>query len=105
MVSDEAEGVAVSTGLWHLDDAERFATFKSVTEGRSWGASKAGLVRKVLTDGRPTWIIDVTKDPDFVRAKSAKEIGVRAGFAFPVLTGNRVLAVLEFFSDKPRRAR
>ncbi len=98
---DEAGGVAESTGLWHLDDEERFATFKKVTEGRSWGASKAGLVRRVLIYGKPAWIIDVTKDPGFVRAKSAKEIGVRAGFAFPVLAGSEVLAVLEFFSDKP----
>ena len=100
-VEDEAGGVAVSTGLWHLDDEERFATFKQVTEGRSWGASKAGLVRRVLVYRKPAWIIDVTKDPAFVRAKSAKEIGVRAGFAFPVLAGSEVLAVLEFFSDKP----
>lgn len=101
MVNDEAGGVAVSTGLWHLDDEDRFATFKRVTEGRSWGASKAGLVRRVLVYGKPAWIIDVTKDPGFVRAKSAQEIGVRAGFAFPVLAGSEVHAVLEFFSDKP----
>ena len=100
-VNEEAGGVAESTGLWHLDDEDRFATFKNVTEGRSWGASKAGLVRRVLSYGKPAWIIDVTKDPGFVRAKSAKEIGVRAGFAFPVLAGSEVHAVLEFFSDKP----
>lgn len=100
-VENEAEGVAVSTGLWHLDDEERFSTFKRVTEQRSWGPSNAGLVRRVLVNGRPAWIIDVTKDPSFVRAKSAEEIGVRAGFAFPVLAGSEVLAVLEFFSDKP----
>jgi PAS domain S-box-containing protein len=46
VVAGEGGGVAVSTGLWHLDDEERFATFKGVTEGRSWGASKAGLVRR-----------------------------------------------------------
>ena len=100
-VNEEAGGVAESTGLWHLDDAERFATFKKVTEDRSWGPSKAGLVRRVLSYGKPAWIIDVTKDPSFVRAKTAKEIGVRAGFAFPVLAGSEVHAVLEFFSDKP----
>ncbi|MDX2314144.1 MAG: response regulator [Gammaproteobacteria bacterium] len=100
-VNEEAGGVAKSTGLWHLDDAERFATFKKVTEDRSWGPSKAGLVRRVLSYGKPAWIIDVTKDPSFVRAKTAKEIGVRAGFAFPVLAGSEVHAVLEFFSDKP----
>ena len=101
MVDEDSGGVAVSTGLWHLDDEKAFATFRRVTEGRSWGPSKAGLVRRVLVNRKPAWIMDVTKDPGFVRAKSAKEIGVRAGFAFPVLAGSEVLAVLEFFSDKP----
>jgi signal transduction histidine kinase len=101
IVNEEAGGVAESTRLWHLDDEERFATFRRITEGRTWGASEAGLVRRVLSYGKPAWIIDVTKDPGFVRAKSAKEIGVRAGFAFPVLAGSEVHAVLEFFSDQP----
>jgi len=101
MVDTEGGGVAVSTGLWHLDDEECFSAFKRVTERRSWGPTNAGLVRRVLVNGKPAWIIDVTKDPTFVRAKSAEEIGVRAGFAFPVLAGSEVLAVLEFFSDKP----
>ncbi len=40
----------------------------------------------------------MTKDPNFPRAKLAEEIGVRAGFAVPVLVGHRVEAVLEFFA-------
>jgi PAS domain-containing protein len=52
----------------------------------------------LLESGKPAWIVDVTKDPNFPRAKLAEEIGVRAGFAVPVLVGNRVEAVLEFFA-------
>ena len=44
--------------------------------------------------------MDVTQDPTFRRAKFAKDIGVKAGFAFPVLVGNDVVAVLEFFSTQ-----
>ena len=40
----------------------------------------------------------MTKDPNFPRAKLAKDINVKAGFAFPVLEGKKVVAVLEFFS-------
>jgi signal transduction histidine kinase len=54
----------------------------------------------VLVSGEPAWIIDVTKDPNFPRAKLARDIGVKAGFAFPILIGTKVVGVMEFFSPK-----
>ncbi len=39
-------------------------------------------------------------DDNFPRAKSALDIGVRAGFAFPILIGREVVAVMEFFSER-----
>ena len=59
-----------------------------------------GLPGRVLASGKPEWIIDVTKDANFPRAKLANDIGVKAGFAFPVLVGTEVAAVLEFFSSE-----
>jgi signal transduction histidine kinase/CheY-like chemotaxis protein len=61
-------------------------------------ASGVGLPGRVLASGRPTWIIDVTKDPNFPRATAATDIGIRASFGFPVLIGHEVVAVLEFFA-------
>ncbi|MDR4486667.1 MAG: PAS domain S-box protein [Nitrospirales bacterium] len=45
-----------------------------------------------------TWISDITQDPNFPRAHMADELGIRGGFAFPVIMGNAVMSVLEFFS-------
>jgi signal transduction histidine kinase len=94
---DESAGDLAPSGIWHLDDAEEFETFRRVTEATRF-ASGVGLPGRVLASGEPAWIFDVTKDPNFPRAKLATEIGVRAGAAFPVLVGPRVAAVLEFFS-------
>jgi signal transduction histidine kinase len=44
--------------------------------------------------------MDVTQDPEFRRAQLARDIGVRAGFAFPVVVGHEVAAVLEFFAQE-----
>jgi PAS domain S-box-containing protein len=89
----------ISTYIWHLDEPERFKTFRHVTETAPF-ASGAGLPGRVFLTSKPAWIIDVTKDPNFSRAKLAKDIGVKAGFAFPVLMGKKVAAVLEFFSEE-----
>jgi PAS domain S-box-containing protein len=94
---DESAGDLAPSGIWHLDDAQKFETFRSVTEATRF-ASGVGLPGRVLASGEPAWIFDVTKDPNFPRAKLATEIGVRAGAAFPVLVGPKVAAVLEFFS-------
>ena len=97
---DDAAGDLVSARIWHQDDPEQFATFRRVSEETRF-ASGVGLPGRVLASGEPAWIVDVTKDRNFPRAKQAKNIGVKAGAAFPVLAGRDVLAVLEFFSDKP----
>jgi len=97
--SPKDPNVLVPSGIWHLNKTRRFATFKKVTEQTSFKSGQ-GLPGRVMKSGEPAWIIDVTKDPNFPRAKLAKGIGVRAGFACPVLVGREVVAVLEFFAPE-----
>ena len=87
----------VSSGLWHLENPRAAANFCLVTEATRF-ASGVGLPGRVLESGLPVWVSDVHQDPNFPRAKLTKNLGVKAGFAFPVLIGNRVVGVLEFFS-------
>ncbi len=97
----DAEGSdeLVPLTIWHLDNPERFATFRRVTEDTRF-APGIGLPGRVLSSREPAWIVDVTKDPNFPRANLAEDIGVKAGFAFPVLVGKDVDAVMEFFSTE-----
>ena len=55
----------------------------------------AGLPGRVLESGEPAWITDVTKDRNF-RVTMAADLGVKGAFAFPVLVGTNVVAVLGF---------
>jgi PAS domain-containing protein len=99
ILADDGTGELIPTRIWHLDDAQQFEVLRRVTEKTRF-APGVGLPGCVLASGKPEWMADVTKDPNFPRAKLATEIGVKGGFAFPVLVGRDVLAVLEFFSDK-----
>jgi PAS domain S-box-containing protein len=87
------------TKIWHFDGSKRFAEFRKITE-RTTFEPGVGLPGRVLASGKSAWITDVTEDPNFPRAKLAKDIGVRAGFAVPVLAETDVVAVLEFFSPE-----
>ncbi len=89
------------TTLWHLENPERFAPFRELTEATALLPGR-GLPGRVLQSGAPAWIRDVRVDPNFPSARAAAENGIRAGFAFPALVGNEAAAVLEFFDESPR---
>ncbi len=89
----------VPAHIWHVDKPGQFDTFQKITRNTPLEEG-VGLPGRVLVSGEPTWIIDVTKDSNFPRAKLAEDIGVKSGFAFPILIGRKVVGVMEFFSAK-----
>jgi len=100
----DASGVLVPSRVWHLTDPAASERFVTVTEGCPLRAGE-GLPGRVLATGRPASICNVHADGNFPRANRAPDIEVRSGFAFPVLTGGEVVAVLEFFAFAPTEPR
>ena len=99
MPAEDDSNDLVPTTLWHLDDPKRFETFRNITEKTRF-APGVGLPGRVLQNEELAWIADVTQDVNFPRAASAADIGVKGAFAFPVLVGREVVAVLEFFATE-----
>ena len=87
------------SSIWYLAKPERLQAFRDLTEKAELEFG-VGLPGRVLATGTPAWIVDVSEDDNFPRAQVARLAGIRAGFAFPVLVGSDVTAVLEFFTDK-----
>jgi PAS domain S-box-containing protein len=56
-----------------------------------------GLPGRVWESKEPAWVEDVTSDPNFPRSKAARASGLKTGVGIPILGGNKVIAVLEFF--------
>ncbi len=56
-----------------------------------------GLPGRVWSSKRAAWIRDVTVDTNFPRAVLAKEHGLKSALAIPILSGDEVIAVIEFF--------
>src|SRR5258707_11274472 len=61
-----------------------------------------GFPGRVWETLNPAWIPDVTKDDNFPRAPAAAAEGLHAAFAFPILSGEKFLGVMEFFSHEIR---
>jgi PAS domain S-box-containing protein len=99
LIEADSGGTSVSTDIWHLDDPARFENFVEATKDTRF-VPGVGLAGQVVASKQPVWVTDVNKDPNFLRARRVENLGVKAGFAFPVLAGQEVVAVLEFFSTE-----
>ena len=62
----------------------------------------SGLPGRVWTSKKPVWMRDVTHEGNFLRAQAASQADLQAGLGIPVMAGNDVIAVLEFFVREPR---
>jgi signal transduction histidine kinase/FixJ family two-component response regulator len=94
---DEPE--LLPSSLWHLGDPKRFAAFRRITEQTPLRSGE-GLPGRVLATGKPFWITDITVDPNFPRARHMVDLGLKTGMAFPVMIGDEVTAVGEFFTPE-----
>jgi diguanylate cyclase (GGDEF)-like protein len=80
---------------WHAGVAG-LDEFRRASENRTF-APGIGLPGRAWSNKAPIWLEDVTQDANFPRGPFAQSAGIKAGFAVPVLAGDEVVAVIEFF--------
>lgn len=97
LVEEEPEVRLLPTGWWFPRAVE---PLREVTAASTFGGGE-GLPGRVADSGAPAWVPDVTRDRNFPRAEAAARSGVRAAFAFPVVAGDRTVAVIELFREHP----
>lgn len=95
----DGEGYLRSSGLWWMDDPERFQDFRRLTQAQRYRCDEGP--GRVVASRAPVWMADGTEDPSAPRAQLGTRLGLEDGVAFPVLIRDEVVAVLEFFSDRP----
>lgn len=81
---------------WHAS-ATPVPDFERETRARTFDPG-VGLPGRVWAAAAPAWVEDVPHDPNFPRSAFADKEGLHGAFCFPILSGDEVLGVLEFFS-------
>jgi len=70
---------------------------------RSLGLEKGiGLPGRIWATREAAWIPNVAEDQNFPRAGAASREGLHGAFGFPIMLGEEVLGVIEFFSPEVR---
>ena len=98
---DAAAGVLRCVETWQTPGLA-FPAFEEASR-RSTFAPGDGLPGRVWESRRPAFIPDVSADDNFPRAKVASREGLRGALGTPILLGEQVLGVLEFFSREIAR--
>ena len=93
----------VCSPIWHISDLARFASFRQTTESLPSRVGE-GPVSRALKTARITMIDGAGTANAFLRRQAAEAVGLITGLAVPVRVGEAVVAVLEFFSDRPIEA-
>jgi signal transduction protein with GAF and PtsI domain len=93
---DPRDGSLRCSDLWH-DPTSGVVEFAELSRRLTF-ALGGGLPGRVWSAGKPAWIPDVARDPNFPRAPAAARVGLHAGFAFPIAVGGETLGVMEFYS-------
>ncbi|MGE0680329.1 MAG: PAS domain S-box protein [Candidatus Binatia bacterium] len=97
--SEVSSDTLTSSALWYMEDDTRFGPFRVRTE-KLGAVPKDELASQVFASSEPGWVSDLSQYRPFVRAGIAKRLRLKAAFAFPVLSQQRSVAVMEFFSNR-----
>ena len=90
-----------STGMWYAPEKDRIDEFRRSTQEVEFRPG-LGLPGQVFASGRPLCLSDVGESSIFLRRESALKCRLKGAMAFPIMSGDEVVAVLEFFANEVR---
>jgi PAS domain S-box-containing protein len=99
--TDREAGVLRCVEVWHKESIE-VPDFEAASRESTF-VPGMGLPGRVWFRREPIYIPDVVRDSTFLRAPIAAREVLHAAFAFPILLGDEVLGVMEFFSHEIRQ--
>jgi PAS domain S-box-containing protein len=94
---DAAANVLRCVDIWHAPEFHAHEFIE--TTQRTTIPPGVGLPGRVWSSRKAFWIPDVGLDENFPRAVLAAKGGLHGAFAFPIMLGNEVIGVMEFFSS------
>jgi PAS domain S-box-containing protein len=93
------ERIIRSKRLWCLPEGDSWQKFQQATEQLTLHKSE-GLIGQVLDARRPLWVQDIQVDKYYLRKEAALECGLVSTVALPLLMGDEVVGVMEFFAEE-----
>lgn len=95
--------VLFPASIWHLDNPKRYELFRQVSNALRF-TKGVGLPGRVFAAKEAEWIDEISSEtPSYERKNLVRDSGLASVFAYPIRHGKDVVAILEFFSDRPMK--
>lgn len=95
------DGTVLECGpAWYGGEAD-LQQFRTVSK-ESHFPPGVGLPGRVWKSKKPVWVEDVRKDENFPRLDVARSVGLKTAVGIPILSGDHIIAVIEFFMRESR---
>ncbi|MEE8254504.1 MAG: PAS domain S-box protein [Nitrosomonadaceae bacterium] len=90
------------TETWSLANTQikKFMTYSSQCV---FPIDHEGFIKRTWLSNRPVWISDITTEPISLRASQAAEAKLLSAFAFRILSADKTIGILEFFSRNTQK--
>ncbi len=97
----DSNGAVLNLGPgWYCGNGE-LDNFRTISQNVHFGPG-VGLPGRVWQSKHPAWVENVTEDPNFPRFATALAAGLKTGVAIPIISDDKIIAVLEFFMRESR---
>jgi PAS domain S-box-containing protein len=94
---NDSSGGQETTLVWCAVNEEKYRPFREFRQYLDFSDHKTLWVQ-VRESGQPVLIPDLSKEDSVFNTDLLRQLGLNAGFGFPVLVGEQVEGVLEFFT-------
>ncbi len=90
------------TETWSLANTQikKFITYRSQCV---FPIDHESFIRRTWLSNSPVWLSDITTEPIYLRASQAAEAKLLSAFAFRILSADKTIGILEFFSKNTQK--
>ncbi len=99
---DEEKQQYYCTETWSIANTQ-IKKFMNYSSQRVFPIDYEGFIKRTWLSNRPVWLSDITAETIFTRTAQAAEAKLLSAFAFRILSADKTIGILEFFSRNTQK--
>ncbi len=99
---DEEKQQYYCTETWSIANTQ-IKKFMNYSSQCVFPVDYEGFIKRTWLSNRPVWLSDITVETIFTRAAQAAEAKLLSAFAFRILSADKTIGILEFFSRNTQK--